>query len=119
MSFALRGAPCGDDADTTLRRLGGHHRNESRTIANANGKETLLDVRMISIEARDTAGVLKGSLRLLEADAMLRKVDALLLSVPLVSNHVTDGNQLRLSGDYLRLTRHCVQIRNHLSVLTR
>jgi hypothetical protein len=72
MSFALRGAPCGDDADTTLRRLHGHHRNESRSKANANGKEALLDVRMINIEARDMSWVLKGSLRLIEVDAVLR-----------------------------------------------
>jgi hypothetical protein len=107
MSFALRGAPCGDDADTTLRRLCGHHRNESSSKANANGKETLLHVCMISIDATDTAGVLEGCLSFLEADAMLGTIDALLLPVPSVSNHAADGSERRLSGDQPSIVCKC------------
>ena len=45
------------------------------------------------------SGVLKGSLSLLEVDVVLRKVDALLLPVPSVSNHAEDSSERRLSRD--------------------
>jgi hypothetical protein len=50
MSFALRGAPCGDDADDTFDCLRGHHRKESGAGTVANGQDALLDVRMVEIE---------------------------------------------------------------------
>ena len=50
MSFALRGAPCGDDADDTLRSLCGHHRDQTGAVAEADGQEALLAFGVVDIE---------------------------------------------------------------------
>jgi hypothetical protein len=50
MSFALRGAPCGDDADDTWRLFCGRHDEELAARTVANGQEALLDIRVVEIE---------------------------------------------------------------------
>src|ERR1035437_595459 len=87
MFFALRGAPCGDDADTTLSRLGGHHCNEPATVAEPNGQEALLYVGVVEIETGDRFRVPERGPRFLEADAVFSAIDAFLSSVPKVTYH--------------------------------
>jgi len=48
--FALRSAPCGDDADDTWRLFCGHHGEKSAARTVANGQEALLDIRVVEIE---------------------------------------------------------------------
>src|ERR1035437_10019300 len=105
MSFALRGAPCGDDPNDTFDRLRGHHRKESVATTVANGQSALLNVRMVEIETRHSVRVVEGGPRFLKSDAMLLAIDPLLSLVPVELNHAADGNERRLSGDYLRLPR--------------
>ena len=103
MSFALRGAPCGDDADDTFDRLCGHHRKESAASTVANRQDALLYIRMVDVETRDPAGIPQGGRGLLEADTVLRAIDRRLPLIPVKLLHAAEGSEGRLSGDYLRL----------------
>ncbi len=99
MSFALRGAPCGDDANSTLSCFGGHHRDEPALRTVANDKDALLGLGVVEIDPRNTVWVLQRGPRLQEAHAVLGAVDALLPLVPSVSYHAVDRSGRRLSSD--------------------
>jgi len=100
MSFALRGAPCGDDADATPWRLTGHHRDQSHSVAEAHGDPTFLPFAMFVIRAHHQSRVPEGGPSLIKRDAMRPVVAPRLGLMPLSFLHGDDPNQGRFATAY-------------------
>jgi hypothetical protein len=105
ISFALRGAPCGDDPDLTGGRLGRHHREQAAAPAEADRHETILSA-VLAIHPYDEIFVQQDRGRLSERDPTSGVVDRLLLVIPLdvVCSHGTDASGGSFTGTHHRIT---------------
>ena len=89
MSFALRGAPCGDDA-WLGPVVGGYHGQEpTPKVATDRDEPDLVD-RVVLIEPLHGEGVSECDHRLVEVEAVLSDILGLLHSVPVVLDHTPD-----------------------------
>ena len=101
MSFALRGASCGDDAHLTLS-IGDHHDDQLTPVAGfADDDPPRLIRRVIGVRIRPRQRVQDGLPRLIKADAVFGPVFAILAQVPRWLLHSADRSQGRFTRTYL------------------
>jgi len=89
ISFALRGAPCGDDS-RAWPALGGYHDEESTKIGPTDGSPPVLHARVFEIGDRPRQRGVNGRLCLIERHAMLPFVLDGLVRVPIETDHTPD-----------------------------
>jgi hypothetical protein len=82
MSFAPRGAPCGDDPDDTARRKGEDHEQQTARTGHADGPEAVLIDRVGRIREHEAMRVQENVLDLGERHSVLREVHASLVRIP-------------------------------------
>ena len=99
ISFALRGAPCGDDS-RAWPAFGGYHDEESTKIGPADRSKPLLEARVLQIGDRPRKRVVHGCLCLIERHAMLPFVLAGLVRVPIEVDHAPDTTDLPSPASY-------------------
>lgn len=104
ISFALRGAPCGDDPDLTGGRLGRHHREQATAPAEPDTNEAIITA-MLAIQSDDETLVEQRRGCLSERDPAPGVVGSLLLIVPLdvVGSHKGDASDCAFTGTHARI----------------
>jgi len=90
ISFALRGAPCGDDS-RALPALGGYHDEESTKIGPPDGSPPILHARVFEIGDRPRQRGIHGRRCFIERHAMLPFVLDGLVGVPIETDHAPDA----------------------------
>ena len=99
MSFALRGAPCGDDS--RLRAALGHYHDEERTSAGVpHEHEPIVVAIMTHVRPDSSVWIEIDRRRVVERHLVLRQVDTRLLQIPVVPRH----RRTVATGPYPRLT---------------
>ena len=89
ISFALRGAPCGDDSRPWLA-VRGYHDEDAVKIGPTDGSPPVLHDRVFEIGDRPRQRVVHGRLCLIERHAMLPFVLDGLVGVPIETDHTPD-----------------------------
>ena len=89
ISFALRGAPCGDDSRAGLA-VRGYHDEDAIKIGPTDGSPPVLRARVFEIGDRPRQRVVHGRLCLIERHAMLPFVLDGLVGVPIETDHTPD-----------------------------
>ncbi len=89
ISFALRGAPCGDDSRAGLA-VRGYHDEDAIKIGPTDGSPPVLHARVLEIGDRPRQRVVHGRLCLIERHAMLPFVLDGLVRVPIETDHAPE-----------------------------
>ncbi len=89
ISFALRGAPCGNDSRAGLA-VRGYHDEEAIKIGPTDGSPPVLDARMFEVGDRSRQPVVHGRLRFEERHSVHADVLGILPGIPVVLEHTPD-----------------------------
>ena len=101
ITFALRGAPCGNDPGLDPV-IGGYHHQDSAEIGATDALEPRFLGRVEDVGPSNGEILAKNRPGLLERDAVFAYILGLLVRIPRVLDHAPDGSEGRLPGDYLR-----------------
>lgn len=99
-SFALRGAPCGDDAGQLHVAIGRYHDQATVPARQPDGQGARLVLRVEIVRNLNAPGVHVDALRFIEVDASLANVGVVLVGIPSVLDHAEDSSERRLSRPY-------------------
>jgi hypothetical protein len=112
MSFALRGAPCGDDSRRLRIALRRYHDQQATLVRPSQCDLAWLLVRVLHIHHAHASRVLKDRSCLDERDPSSADVEAFLRGIPSVCGHTDDDTGGCLSDDCPRLVSFVGYVRN-------